>query len=114
MDQAEGIFRWIGNAGLVYCAIIGTASVVIHCRVPWRASRMGRHLMAYMFAMAIVLDLGVVRLVFGDSWWFALLRLVVFLTAIPLVMTWRLVLQVQAQRGGRELLAPRPEHGQPS
>ena len=43
------------------------------------------------------LDLGVIRIVFGDSPWFQLVRLLVFV-GVPLVMAQRLWLQVKAQR----------------
>jgi len=79
---------------------VGTASVVLHLRVPWWRSEMGRHLLYYMAVMALVLDLGVIRIVFGDSWWFALLRLITFI-GVPAVMTQRLWLQIKAQRASR-------------
>ncbi len=90
----------IGNVLLTVAAIVATASVVVHARVPWRDSQMGRHLMAYMGVIALVLDLGVVRLIIGDYPAFSVIRLVVFV-GVPIVMAWRLVLQLQAQRADR-------------
>jgi hypothetical protein len=96
-QQVEDIFQLIGNFLLIWAAVMATASVVLHLRVPWRSSAMGRHLMAYMAVMAAVLVLGVVRIVLGDSWWFQLIRLVTFI-GVPIVMSWRVWLQVKAQR----------------
>lgn len=90
----------IGNGLLVWAAVVGVASVVVHARVNWWSSPMGRHLMAYMSVVAAVLTLGVVRLLLGDAWWFSLLRVVVF-TGVPIVMTQRLVLQLRVQRAAR-------------
>jgi len=100
VGQQQAVFSLLGNALLVWAALVATASVVVHSRVQWWHSIMGRHLMAYMFVVAAVLDLGVVKLVLGDSWSFALLRLVVF-AGVPLVMSQRLYLQVKAQRENR-------------
>lgn len=95
-----GVLIVIGNVLLAYCAVVGTASVVAHLRVPWRATQIGRHLMAYMGVIALVFVLGVVRLVIGDSLPFAILRTIVFV-GVPIVMTQRLVLQIRAQRDDR-------------
>lgn len=108
MDQSQAVFQLIGNCFLVWAALVGTASVAVHLRVPWWHSVMGRHLMAYMCVFAIVLDLGVVKLIVGDSWVFQLLRLITF-TGVPIVMTWRLLLQIKAQHAvARETGGPPP------
>lgn len=99
----------IGSLLLTWAAIVGTASVCVHSRVRWRASRMGRHLMAYMAVVAAVLDLGVIRWIFGDSAAFQLLRLVVFV-GVPMVMTQRLWLQVAAYREGLAEVAHQEDH----
>jgi hypothetical protein len=100
VDQSQAVFQLIGNCFLVWAALVGTASVAVHLRVPWWYSVMGRHLMAYMCVFAVVLDLGVVKLIIGDSWGFQLLRLITF-TGVPIVMTWRLLLQIKAQHAAR-------------
>ncbi len=97
MDQHQALFQLIGNGFLVWAALVGTASVIVHLRVPWWTSIMGRHLLAYMMVFAVVLDLGVIKLIIGDSWGFQLLRLITF-TGVPVVMSWRLYLQISAQR----------------
>lgn len=89
-----------GSVLLVIAGIIGTASVIAHARVHWHASAMGRHLMAYMAVVALVLDLGIVRIFFADSFGFALLRTVMF-AGVPVVMGQRLWLQLRAQRSER-------------
>ena len=94
------MLRWVGNGLIVWAAAVGVASVIVHLRVRWWATQMGRHLLAYMSVMATVLVLSVVRLALGDTWWFQLLRLAVFI-GVPIVMTQRLYLQLKAQRESR-------------
>jgi hypothetical protein len=94
------IFRLIGNVLVCLSAAIATTSVILHARVPWWRSEMGRHLMAYTATIAAVLDLAVIRMLIGDSWWFALLRLVVF-SLVPAVTAWRVWLQIKAHRDDR-------------
>lgn len=103
MDH-EQVINLAGSALLVVCAVIGTTSVIVHTGVKWRRSPWGRHLMAYMSAIALVCDLGVVRLVIGDSFAFQLLRLAVFAT-IPVVMGQRLYLQLKARAVDRAAAA---------
>lgn len=100
MDITYDALRLAGNILLHWAAVVGVASVVVHSRVDWRDSIMGRHLMAYMSVVAAVLVLSCIRIWTGDAWWFALLRLLVFL-GVPLVMTQRLILQIRAQRAAR-------------
>lgn len=99
--------RWIGNGLILWAALVGMVSVVVHARVPWWRTQMGRHLMAYMLVVAAVLTLSSIRVVAGDSWGFALLRLVVF-AGVPIVMSQRLWLQIKAQRDDRPRKWPRP------
>lgn len=96
MTEAQ-VLSFVGSILLTYCAAVGTASVYVHSRVDWRATQMGRHVMYYMAAITLTLDLGVIRFLFGDSPWFQALRTVVFL-GIPVVMTQRLYLLIRAQR----------------
>jgi hypothetical protein len=100
MENLHGVLQLAGNFFLVWAAAVGTASVIVHSRVPWWQSVMGKHLFAYMLVFAIVLDLGVIKLVIGDSWGFQLLRLATFI-GVPIVMSWRLYLQIVAQRSAR-------------
>lgn len=97
MTQSQEWLRLAGNALLICAALICTTSVILHARVPWRRSEFGRHLMIYMGTMALTLDLSVIRIFVGDTWWFALLRLFVF-AAVPLAFAQRLWLQIKAQR----------------
>lgn len=103
MNQPGSILRIVGNVLLHWAAIVGVASVIVHARVPWRKSPVGRHLMAYMTAIAAVLVLSCIRIDIGDgdAWWFALLRLAVFFL-VPVVMTQRLWIQINAQRAIRD------------
>ena len=96
-DQYYEWFRLAGNIMIFWAAGVGAASVYVHSRVRWWETQMGRHLMHYMFVIDTVLVLSVIRIIFGDSWWFQALRLVVFL-GVPIVMTQRLYLQIKARR----------------
>lgn len=96
----EALFREVGNVLIWWAAIVGTLSVIVHLRVYDSSSPMSRHLLIYMAAIGAVFDLTVTRLVFGDSWAFQVVRLVVFF-AVPLAMTQRLLLQIKAQRDER-------------
>jgi hypothetical protein len=93
-------------------AIVGVLSVVLHARVPWRESAMGRHLMFYMAVIAAVLSLSCFRLIFTWSQeWFFVLNVVVF-ALVPLAMTQRLWLQWKAQHPG-DMPEDTPPHGNP-
>jgi hypothetical protein len=109
----QPLVHLVGTVLIHWAAAAGVASVVVHSRVRWWDTEMGRHLMAYMSAFALVLLLSCVVNDVGDSAWFQVLRLVVFV-AIPLVMTWRLWLQLKAQRPVRDEPAPsEPNETQP-
>lgn len=88
-------FTTIGNIELVFAAIPAVCSVAVFARVRWWRSRWGRHLMAYMGAVALVLVLGCIRLVYGDNFWFATLRAVAF-GCVGFVLWWRLAYIVEA------------------
>lgn len=93
----HAVLKLAGTVLAHWAALVGIASVVVHSRVPWRETAMGRHLMAYMAAIAAVFTLACIANDFGDSVWFQLLRLITFI-AVPIAMTQRLVLQIRAQR----------------
>ena len=97
MDEYQAILNLIGSVFIVWAALVGVASVIVHLRVFDRRSTMSVHLLGYMFAMASVLVLSCIRIFTGDSWWFQLLRLITFI-GVPIMMTHRLWLQIQAQR----------------
>lgn len=100
--NALQVVQQIGNLEALYCTLVGVTSVVVHAKVvpPWWRSGLATHLMAYMAAIAAVFVLTSVRILAGTSIetpWFAALRVVVF-TGIPVVMTWRLAIQLRSQR----------------
>lgn len=98
--DVQTVINMVGTVLYLATCLLGTASVAVHFRVAWYRSTMGRHLMAYMGALALTLDLGLAKLLLGDSLGFQIARLAAF-AAIPLVMGQRLYLQVQAQRTER-------------
>ena len=92
----------IGDAAVLYCALIATASVAVHATVKprWWTNAWGMHLMAYMFAIAWILDISAARVIAGatlDTPWYSALRAGSFAVLIPAVITWRLVIQAQAR-----------------
>lgn len=108
-DQQVEVLRWLGNILIAWSACVGVASVVAHLRVRWWATEMGRHLLAYMSVMAAVLVLSTIRIATGDSWWFQIVRLVVF-SGVPIVMTQRLALQIKARRGALSAVPNREDN----
>jgi hypothetical protein len=72
----------------------------------WR-SRGGWHVFWYMLVIAWVLDLVVVRELFGDSPWFAWLRAGSFAVGMPLVLGWRswIIFDLQLRRRYRDLMS---------
>lgn len=105
--MSETAVHVIGNVLIIITALGATLSVMVYARVPWSHLPMGRHLMCYMVVIAAVLDLSVLRIMFGDSPEFQLVRLVVFV-GMPVVVWWRLVLLVLAQRDRVDLERPPP------
>ncbi len=89
----------VGNVLLVAGAIPAVASVLVFCRVTWWRSRWGRHVMAYMSTVAIMLALGCLKLVIGDSPAFAAIRVAAF-TTVVMALWWRLWFVVLAYREG--------------
>lgn len=89
---------------------VGIMSIVLHSRVDWRATEVGRHLMFYMGVLPTVLALSLFRILFAwSSDWFLLLNLGVF-ALVPLAMTQRLWLQWKAQHPKPP---PTPPNGTP-
>jgi len=95
------VLHLIGNGLLYWAAAVGTASVVFHLTGPWWTSPMGRHLGAYMGALAAVLGLVAVRNLLGPFPGYPVARTVVF-ALIPVVMTRQLWLQIQVRRSTRK------------
>jgi hypothetical protein len=86
-------------------ATVGFAGFVSLARF-WR-SRGGWHVFWYMLVIAWVLDLAVIREIFGDSLWFAWLRAGSLAIGMPIVLGWRLwiIFDLQLRRRYRELMA---------
>lgn len=105
------VLRILGSVEIVVAALLANACVLAyHLLADWRRERLGPHLMAFMVAIAMVLDLSAVgQFAFRGSLWFAVLRLVTF-TAIPIVIGWRLAIIIRTQTGVRRVrLARKPK-----
>ena len=104
-------FTDIGNLFLILSAILAVISVIVFARVSWWRSRWGRHLMSYMFVMAELLILGIIRLFFGEYWWFDILRAIAYVQFV-IVLWWRMFYVIQAASEGSpdESLKENREH----
>lgn len=98
----------LGNVGVDLSALAATsglAGFVLLARF-WR-SRGGWHVFWYMLVLAWTLDLAVVRMLFGDSPWFAWLRAVTFTVGMPTVLVWRswIIFDLQLRRRLTQMMA---------
>ncbi|HEY3652317.1 MAG TPA: hypothetical protein VGL33_30415 [Streptosporangiaceae bacterium] len=106
-----------GNIGLIACAAIDTTAAVSYAvrarggtHGAWWRTPVGLHLMCFMAAFAVVLDLNSAYLITSGQVlaraapvrpdWFAWLRVTSFCTLIPAVLAWRLILILRPP-GGR-------------
>lgn len=82
----------------LYTTTVAWASVAVHAATRWKETQVGRHLMAYMLGLAVTftgLTIGVVAR-YDLPPWAEYVRAGLYLSA-PIVVTWRLVLQIQAR-----------------
>lgn len=92
------ILRLIGNILVHWATLAALVSVVLHFRVDWWRTTMGRHLMAYQTVVGAVLLLACLSIdLLAGTVWFAAIRVLVFI-GVPLVLTQRVWLQIKAQR----------------
>lgn len=90
--------RWYVVAIAVLTVLPAWASVIVHTRTPWRRTRLGRHLMAYMFVLALTFTtLTMDMFMTPDPTWVDVLGIVTY-TFTPIVVWWRLILQVRVAR----------------
>lgn len=106
---------WVDRAGDVLLAasfVLAVACVVsyaIKTGGAWRASEIGRHLMAFMAAMAAVLTMSFLRIVIVDVLGhedlpaFRMIRIIVFV-GIPVVLGWRLKIIVFSEPTAEEIM----------
>ncbi len=94
----------IGDALLYITALGATLSVLVYSRVPWWRSPIGRHAMAYMSAIAAVVDMGALRHIIGPYWLYDEVRAITY-ASVGFVIWWRLVVLIKA----RTVQAKRPE-----
>jgi hypothetical protein len=104
-----------GNLGLIACAAIDTTATLTYAikarggsHGAWWRTPVGLHLMCFMAAFAIVLDMNSVYLIATGQvllrevpfrpGWFDWLRSLAFLLLIPPVLTWRLLLILRPPR----------------
>jgi hypothetical protein len=91
----------LGTIGVYASAAAATAGLVGYAVLArfWR-SRGGWHVFWYMLMVSWVLDLAVIRNLFGDAPWFAWLRAGTFAVGMPLVLAWRswIIFDLQLRR----------------
>ena len=106
----------LGNIGAAVSAVLTTASVAAYAwrnrgdgHGRWWRSPTGWHLMAYMAALALVLDQGIIYMLTTTGLllhsapafrpdWFAWERVISFDLLIPAVFAWRLALIIRPPR----------------
>lgn len=83
----------VGSVLVVLCAVMAVLFCIgYHLTTDWRASEIGKHLMAFSLSEAAILVLSTIRFIVGaDAPWFEFVRLVVFLS-FPVVLAWRLII----------------------
>lgn len=100
----------LGTIGVYLSAAISTVGLAGYALLArfWR-SRGGWHVFWFMLMISWVLDLIVVRNVFGDADWFAWLRAATFTVGMPLVLGWRswIIFDLQLRHRHRERMAYR-------
>lgn len=72
-------------------------SVALHLRTPWRDTELGRHLLVYSLALAIVLSFGVLSRLTGGADWVEYLRAPSY-AVLAGTLAWRVALQVRFAR----------------
>lgn len=89
----------VGDVLVIWTFLASLAFVIVyHIRAAWWDNDFGRSLMTYQIAMTVVLGLALPRIFWGgDHLVFQILRVVVF-TAVPVALTWRLVVLIRVQR----------------
>lgn len=80
----------LGTIGVYVSAVIATIGFIGFATLArfW-SSRGGWHVFWFMLVIAAVLDLIVLRYLFGDTRWFAWLRAGTFAIGMPIVLGWR-------------------------
>lgn len=102
--MSTALVTLLGNIMLIGSALLAIACVVAFWRGTqgdWRHSSLGRHLMAFMATHALILGLGLTRIILvdvlgmSDPWVFQWIRLAAF-CLLPVVIAWRLVIIIKA------------------
>lgn len=90
----------VGNIFLVIGLFPAAISVLVYgLGVTWWRSRWGWHLFCYMAVIAVVLGLGNLRLLIGDSPVFAWIRVAAF-GLLDVTLVWRCYFVITAWREG--------------
>jgi hypothetical protein len=112
---------FIGNVLVHLTTLLAWAFIVLyHLSAPWWRTEAGKHVMAFMAALAAVLTLSSLRLATGAPaqtepvTWFTWLRVLVF-ASVPAVIGWRVAILWRAQYRGRRWaeIRGRRQSGQP-
>jgi FtsH-binding integral membrane protein len=107
----------LGTIGVFISAACSTAGFIGFTALArfWR-SRGGWHVFWYMLVLTWVLDLAVVRVLFGEADWFAWLRAGSLTVGMPLVLAWRawIIFDLQLLRRHRQAGAYRKADSQPA
>ena len=85
--------------GIIACAALVPAwwSVFVHVASPWRDTRVGRHLMAYMLSLAVTFTALTVGIFGHLPEWAEWVRLVLYVGTVA-TLWWRLAIQLKVRR----------------
>ncbi|GAB1823588.1 putative phage holin [Herbidospora sp. RD11066] len=104
----------VGSALIVLFAVLGNACALVYgLGFRWWRSGYGRHMLAFMGALAVIIDVWVARLLLGEWSWYPELRLAAF-ALLPIVTGWRLAILLRAlpaelrERRAERAHRPRP------
>jgi len=120
------MLRDINQVAFWCSAAVATASVILYAFLPWRSTVGGRHLMVYMFILALMFDV-LALMTRLHSMSLAWVWTIIF-ASYPVVLTWRFTMIFRALQGqlkeshgreeeaeagfGQEMLESRAQPGQ--
>ncbi|WP_066373998.1 putative phage holin [Herbidospora mongoliensis] len=103
-----------GSVMIVVVAVLANACTLVYgLGFRWWTSGYGRHLLAYMATVAVIIDVWMARLLIGEWSWWPYLRLATF-ALLPVVLGWLLAIILRAlPRELRERRAERAHRPRP-
>lgn len=93
---------WIALIGLVWSMVAGHVFIIRYAITqPWYRDPVGRHMMAFMGGMTLILDLTAVAYFYPALPWRSEMRIFVW-TLLPFLFTWRTVILFRVKHYSRQ------------